>query len=223
MGASIGHAHGISKVVPKDDRKRVVAVIGDSTFLHGGVTPLMDIGYNKGTATVIILDNHATAMTGFQEHPSTGFTIRGEPTHKVDFLELGKALGIKNLKKVNPWNVEETEKVIAEEVEKDEPSLIVSEGPCVMLREAIKEYHKPYSVASDRCTGCKVCINLGCPAISWQPVSGDMAVNVEGKKRKGISVIEKTLCPGCGLCYQVCKFDAIIPPEGKVKYGFELA
>jgi indolepyruvate ferredoxin oxidoreductase alpha subunit len=223
MGASIGHAHGISKVVSKDDKKKVVGVIGDSTFLHGGVTPLMDIGYNKGTSTIIILDNNATAMTGFQEHPATGFTIRGEPTHKVDFLELGKVLGIKNRKKVNPWNIEETEKVIAEETEKEEPSLIVSQGPCVMLREAIKEYHQPFSVDADKCRGCRTCINLGCPAISWQAVSGKMAITAEGKKRKGISVIEKTLCPGCGLCYQVCKFEAIIPPEGEVTYGFELA
>jgi indolepyruvate ferredoxin oxidoreductase alpha subunit len=222
MGASIGHAHGISKVVSAGDRKRVVGVIGDSTFLHGGVTPLMDIGYNKGTATIIILDNHATAMTGFQEHPSTGFTIRGEPTHKVDFLELGKVLGIKNRRKVNPWNLEEMEKVIAEEVEKDEPSLIVSEGPCVMLRQAIKEYHKPYAVDADVCTGCRVCLSLGCPAISWQVVTGDKALTATGKKRKGIAAIEETLCPGCGLCYQVCTSGAIIPPEGEVKHGFEL-
>jgi indolepyruvate ferredoxin oxidoreductase alpha subunit len=202
MGASIGHAHGISKVVSEEDRKRVVGVIGDSTFLHGGVTPLMDIGYNKGTATIIILDNHATA---------------------IDFLELGKALGIKNLKKVNPWNLEETEKVISEETEKDEPSLIVSEGPCVMLRKAIKEYHKPFTIDAEMCTGCRTCLGLGCPAISWQPVSGEMAVTAKGKKRKGIAVIEKTLCPGCGLCYQVCKFGAIIPPEEEAKFGFELA
>ena len=112
MGASIGHAHGISKVTGTEDGKRVVGVIGDSTFLHSGITSLMNIGYNKGTTTIIILDNYATAMTGFQDHPGTGFTIRGEPTHKVDILELGRVLGIKNIRSMNPWDLKEVEKAV---------------------------------------------------------------------------------------------------------------
>ena len=221
MGAGIGHAHGMSKVVGPEDRKKIVGVIGDSTFLHSGVTSLMNIAYNKGTATIIILDNYATAMTGFQEHPATGFTIRGEPTHKVDFMELGKVLGIKNIRKMNPWNLDEVEKVIMEETEKDESSLIISEGPCVMLRQVIKEYHAPYEVDLDKCNGCKICLGLGCPAISWNPVSGEMAITAEGKKRKGVAKIDPTLCPGCGVCYQVCKPMAIQPTEAGTPIGFE--
>ena len=221
MGAGIGHAHGISKVVGAGDRKKVVGVIGDSTFLHSGITSLMNIGYNRGTATIIILDNYATAMTGFQEHPATGFTIRGEPTHKVDFMELGKVLGIKNICKMNPWNLEEVERVITEETEKEESSLIISEGPCVMLRQIIKEYHAPYQVDLDKCNGCKVCLGLGCPAISWSPVGSEMAFTAEGKQRKGVAKIDPALCPGCGVCYQVCKCAAIQPTDVETPFGFE--
>ncbi len=221
MGASVGQAHGICKILGKKDRKKVVAVIGDSTFIHGGITPLIDLAYNKGEATIIILDNHATAMTGFQEHPATGYTLRGEPTERLDFVALAKSMGIRNVRVTNPWDLEEIDRVVTEETAKGEPSLVINQGPCAMLRKEIKEYHSPYAVDQDKCTGCRMCLSLGCPAISWNPVEGEMAISASGKKRKGFSSIEKNLCPGCGLCIQVCKFDAIHPTGHEVVYGFE--
>jgi indolepyruvate ferredoxin oxidoreductase alpha subunit len=221
MGSSIGGAHGMAKALGEKGKGNIVGVIGDSTFLHGGVHPLMDVGYNRSYATIIILDNRTTGMTGQQEHPATGYTIRGEKTHRIDFVELGRALGIENPRKLNPWNLEETERVIKEELDTDEPSLVISEGPCALLRRAFKKYNKPLQVDITKCIGCKACVNLGCPAISYQPVGGEMAMTADGKKRKGISHIEATLCPGCHLCYQVCKFGAIQTQEEKPIFGFE--
>jgi indolepyruvate ferredoxin oxidoreductase alpha subunit len=211
----------MSKALGDKGKGKIVGVIGDSTFLHGGVHPLMDISYNKSYGTIIIMDNWTTGMTGAQEHPGTGYTIRGEKTHKIDLLELGRVLGIENPRKVNPWNLEETEKVVREEIEKDTPSLIISEGPCMMLRRVFKKFNKPLVVDSTKCLGCKTCINLGCPAISYQPVEGEMALTADGKKRKGIAYIDPSLCPGCHLCYQVCKFEAIQSQEEKPIFGFE--
>ena len=221
MGSSIGGAHGMAKALEEKGKGKIVGVIGDSTFLHAGVHPLMDMGYNRSYATIIILDNRTTGMTGQQEHPATGYTIRGEKTHQIDFVELGRVLGIENPRKVNPWNLEETERVITEELETNEPSLVISEGPCALLRRAFKKYNKPLQVDTTKCIGCKACVNLGCPAISYHPVEGEMAVTADGKKRKGISHIEATLCPGCHLCYQVCKFGAIQTQEEKPIFGFE--
>jgi len=221
MGSSIGAAHGMSKALGEKGKGKIVAVIGDSTFLHAGVHPLMNVVYNKSYATTILMDNRTTGMTGSQEHPGTGYTIRGEKTHKIDFAGLGCALGIENPRKVNPWDMEETEKVIREEIEKDIPSLIISEGPCMFVRRVIKKFNKPLVVDSTKCLGCKACINLGCPAISYQPVEGEMALTADGKKRKGISYIDPTLCPGCHLCFQVCKFGAIQTQEEKPIFGFE--
>jgi indolepyruvate ferredoxin oxidoreductase alpha subunit len=221
MGSSIGSAHGMAKALGEAGKGKIVGVIGDSTFLHAGVHPLMDMGYNRSYATIIILDNRTTGMTGQQEHPATGYTIRGEKAHRIDFIELGRALGIENPRKVNPWDLEITEKVVSEELEKDSPSLIISEGPCTLLRRAFKKYNKPLQVDSTKCIGCKTCVNLGCPAISYQLVEGEMAVTADGKKRKGISRIEATLCPGCHLCFQVCKFGAIQSQEEKPIFGFE--
>ena len=221
MGSSIGSAHGMAKALGEKGNGKIVGVIGDSTFLHAGVHPLMNVVYNKSYTTTIILDNRTTGMTGQQEHPATGYTIRGEKTHRINFVELGRALGIENPKKVNPWNLEETERVVREELEKAEPSLVISEGPCALLRRAIKKYNKPLQVDSTKCIGCKTCVNLGCPAISYQPVEGEMAMTADGKKRKGISHIEASLCPGCHLCYQVCKFEAIKSQEERPIFGFE--
>jgi indolepyruvate ferredoxin oxidoreductase alpha subunit len=221
MGSSIGSAHGMAKALGEKGNGKIVSVIGDSTFLHAGVHPLMNVVYNKSHTTTIILDNRTTGMTGQQEHPATGYTIRGEKTHRIDFLELGRALGIENPRKVNPWNLEETEKVIREELERNEPSLVISEGPCTLLRRAIKKYNKPLQVDSSKCIGCKTCVNMGCPAISYQLVEGEMAMTADGKKRKGISHIEASLCPGCHLCYQVCKFGAIQSQEERPVFGFE--
>lgn len=221
MGSSIGSTHGMAKALGEAGKGKIVGVIGDSTFLHAGIAPLMDLRYNKSYATIIILDNRTTGMTGSQEHPGTGYTIRGEKTYKVDFIELGRALGIENPRKVNPWDLEATERVIKEEIEKDTPSLIVSEGPCMLLRRAFKKYNRPLQVDSDKCLGCKTCLNLGCPAISYQPVEGEMALTGDGKKRKGIAYIDPSLCPGCHLCFQVCKFEAIQSQEEKPIFGFE--
>jgi indolepyruvate ferredoxin oxidoreductase alpha subunit len=221
MGSSIGSAHGMTKALGEAGKGKIVAVIGDSTFLHGGVHPLMNMGYNKSYATVLLLDNRTTGMTGQQEHPATGYTVSGETAHRVDFVELGRALGIENPRKVNPWSLEETERVIKEELEKDEPSLVISEGPCMLLRRAFKKYNKPLVVDQTKCMGCKACINLGCPALSYQSVEGEMALTADGKKRKGVSKIDASLCPGCHLCYQVCKFGAIQSQEEKPIFGFE--
>ena len=221
MGASIGQAHGMAKAMGDAGRGKFVGVIGDSTFLHGGIAPLMNIAYNKSYTTIILLDNRTTGMTGSQEHPGTGYTIRGEKTHKIDFVELAKVLGIENIREVNPWNLEEAEKTIREEIKKDSPSLIVTKGPCILLRREFKKYNKPLVIDSTKCIGCKSCVNLGCPAISFQKVEGEMAVTKDGKKRKGISYIEPTLCPGCHLCYQVCKFEAIQSQEERPILGFD--
>jgi len=215
MGASIGHAMGMSKALGKEGKGKFVAVIGDSTFMHSGMTGLANIVYNKSYATVIIADNRITAMTGAQDHPATGYTIRGEETHAVDFVELGKALGFKNVVKANPYDLEEYKKILKEEVEKDEPSLIINQGPCALLKRALPKAKKPYSIDTDKCIGCKQCLGLGCPAITWHAEEG---TNAEGKKRKGYATIESTICNGCGLCYQVCKVDAIGTDE-KVFYG----
>lgn len=221
MGSSIGSAHGMAKALGEKGNGKIVGVIGDSTFLHGGVHPLMNVCYNKSNVTIIILDNRTTGMTGQQEHPATGYNIRGEKAHRIDFVELGRVLGIEAPRKVNPWHLEEAEKVIKEEMERDEPSLVISEGPCALLRRAFKKYNKPLQVDSTKCIGCKACISLGCPAISYQLVEGEMALTAEGKKRKGISYIDPSLCPGCHLCYQVCKFGAIQSQEEQPIFGFE--
>ena len=221
MGASIGQAHGMSKALGDAGRGKFVAVIGDSTFLHGGVTPLMNVAYNKSYATVILLDNRTTGMTGSQEHPATGYTLRGEKTHKIDFAELGRVLGVESIRKLNPWNLEEAEKIIKEETEKNAPSLVISEGPCILMRREFKHYNKPLVVDLDKCIGCKSCVNLGCPAISFSRVEGEMAMTKDGKKRKGVSHIDPTLCPGCHLCYQVCKLGAIRSQEPSPMLGFE--
>jgi indolepyruvate ferredoxin oxidoreductase alpha subunit len=220
MGASIGQTHGMAKALGEAGKGKIVGVIGDSTFLHTGVASLMNIGYNKSYATIIILDNHTTGMTGSQEHPGTGYTIRGEKAHKVDYVELGRVLGIDNPRKVNPWDLETTEKVLRKELEKKEPSLVVSEGPCMLLRRAFKKLNEPLVVDSTKCTGCKACINLGCPALSYHMVEGKTAMTVDGKRRKGISYIDPSLCRGCHLCYQVCKFKAIQSYQEKPNFGF---
>ncbi len=225
MGASVGNAHGISKALGKNALGKHVAIIGESTFLHNGVTPLMDVVYNKGNSTTIILDNKITAMTGHQETPASGYTIRGEKTHAIDFVELAKALGVKeeNIRVVNPYDVEMTENAIKEETQKDEPSVIISEGPCVLLRRALEIQRKPYSVDAEKCVGCRNCLKISCPAISWVPRE-ELPEEIRSKKKekiKGVVKIDPLFCPGCGLCYQICKVGAIVPPEGEEgKYGF---
>ena len=193
MGASIGMALGFEKARGVDFAKKSVAVIGDSTFIHSGITGLIDVVYNKGNTTVIILDNSITGMTGHQENPSTGYTLKGEPTVTLDFESLGRAIGIKRIQTVDAYDIVNLEKIIKEETQAEEPSLIITKRPCVLLKRA-NMVKKPLKVKSDSCKGCKACLKLGCPAIVF---------------RDNKAMINNILCVGCGLCTKVCKFDAI--------------
>jgi indolepyruvate ferredoxin oxidoreductase alpha subunit len=227
MGSSVGVCEGASQVLNEEGQSKMVCVIGDSTFLHSGVTPLLNMVFNKSNATVIILDNWITAMTGAQEHPGTGYTTTGEETHAVDYGELVQALGVaaENIRRVDPYNVEELDRVVKEETAKRSTSVIITkDAPCVLLRRAIISFNKPFAVDQAICTGCRQCIEVGCPAISWDESKAGEYATAEGKtkKRKGVSFIAETICNGCGLCYQICKFGAIKGESDKSDFGFNL-
>lgn len=192
MGAGIGMAHGMEKARGKDFTKKVVAVIGDSTFIHSGITGMIDVVYNKGVSTIIILDNSITGMTGHQQNPTTGFTIKGEPTKNVDLVKLANAVGIDRVVVADPFDLENFEKVVKEETATDEPSVIISQRPCALLKTV--NYGAPCYIDSEKCKNCKMCMKLGCPAISI--------------KDNKIS-IDPSQCNGCMLCTNVCKFGAI--------------
>ncbi len=206
MGAGIGIASGLDRSLGDLARGKAVAVIGDSTFFHSGMTPLLELAYNGGSTTVIIMDNRTTAMTGAQAHPGTGYTLRQEPTITADIEKLAESFGFRRIKIVNPYKVKELEKIVAEELGANEPSLIISRAPCALLKTGRILPDKPYSIDQAACTGCKTCINTGCPALEFvkieKPVEGE-------KKRKGYSKINSALCVGCGTCFEVCKFDAV--------------
>ncbi len=189
MGSSIGIAHGIDKA---GEKKKTVAVIGDSTFIHSGITGLINIVYNKGTSTVIILNNRTTAMTGGQAHPATGYTLREEETKALDFAKLGEAIGIEHVCIIDPYDLDETERVIREEVERSEPSLIITNRPCILLDR--KSRKPPKKIDQEVCKFCKLCLRLGCPALLLK------------EDRLEINPI---LCAGCGLCSRVCNSDAV--------------
>jgi len=200
MGASIGMATGAVKVLSPEERKKVVAVIGDSTFLHTGVNGLMDMVYNKGAATVIILDNRITAMTGRQDNPASGHTLMDDPTNAIDLPLLCKAIGVQHIRTINPLDLEECERVISEEMERPETSVIITDKPCVLIkREGVFTRGKVLAVDAENCTGCRACLKIGCPAIEWVPSSG----------KKGKAHIDPLLCNGCDVCRQLCKFAAI--------------
>jgi indolepyruvate ferredoxin oxidoreductase alpha subunit len=212
MGAGIGGAYGAGKVLGKDGLGKICAVIGDSTLLHTGIGPLIDAVYNKGYSTTIILDNGITAMTGQQEHPGTGFTIQGEPAPMIDYEQLARAVGVRHVRKVDPYKVQETMEVIREEVERDDASVIITQNsPCMLLRRAkpLEKFKTQlYLVDTDTCRGCKVCLEINCPAISWHEEAGQTE---DGHKRKGTAFINKDQCVGCEVCAQICKFEAIVP------------
>lgn len=212
MGSGVGMLHGATKALGKAGLGKLVAVLGDSTFMHSGVLPLADIVYNKGYGTVIVLDNRITGMTGHQEHPGTGFTVRQEPTNMVDYKEIGNAVGVKSVRYIDPYNIKESMEIIKEEMAKEEPSLILcKDSPCMLLRRAkpLERFKNPlYVIDTDKCRGCKACLEINCPAISWREGAGQTA---DGHKRKGTVYINPDQCVGCEVCVQVCKFEAIVP------------
>jgi indolepyruvate ferredoxin oxidoreductase alpha subunit len=211
MGAGIGNAFGMEKALGKESLGKIVAVIGDSTFFHSGITGLVDIVFNRGFTTVVILDNRTTGMTGHQPHPASGLTITGETTHAIDIESLCRGIGVRNVFTVNPHNIAETRKVLKQEVERPEPSVIIAKAPCVLLPEMKKRKDKSlYVILSEKCTGCRTCLKLGCPAIEWVPLTPEEAGRRGYKeKQKGYSRINAVLCDGCGQCAPLCKFKAI--------------
>jgi indolepyruvate ferredoxin oxidoreductase alpha subunit len=212
MGAGIGNAFGMEKALGKEALGKIVAVIGDSTFFHSGITGLIDIVYNRGFTTVIILDNRTTGMTGHQPHPSSGMTIRGDVTTAIDIEALCRAIGVQHVVIVNPHDIETTQKIVKEEIERPEPSVIIAKSPCVLLPEMKKRKdRKLYVVIPEKCTGCRTCLKLGCPAIEWVPLTPKEAERLGYKEsQKGYSRINAVLCDGCGQCAPLCKFRAIV-------------
>ena len=192
MGASISTLHGMEKAKGKDYIKNWVAVIGDSTFMHTGVNSLMNMVYNQGTGTVMILDNSTTGMTGHQDHAATGKTLMGQEVPAINIPDLCRSLGIKNVVEVSAFDTAELERVIKEEVAKDEVSVIITKAPCVLLSKQKTKVCRPLS---NKCKKCGMCLRPGCPALTKNP--------------DGTITIDTTMCNGCGLCAGICKFDAI--------------
>ncbi len=191
MGASVSGLHGYNKAGGAETENKTVCVIGDSTFMHSGVTGLINIAYNQSNSTVIILDNSITGMTGHQQNPTTGYNIKGDPAGKVNLESLCHSVGINSVRVVDPYNLEECERVVKEELAKNEPSVIISRRPCVLLKYVKPK--KPLYINPDKCRGCKRCMKFGCPSISF---------------RDKHAVIDNTLCIGCGVCASLCPFDA---------------
>lgn len=199
MGASISTLHGMEKGKGKEYIKNWVAVIGDSTFMHTGVNSLMNMAYNQATGTVIILDNSTTGMTGHQDHAATGKTLKGEIVPAINIYKLCQAMGIEHIVEVNAFDIKELERIIKEEVERDSISVIITKSPCVLLKGNVFPYK--CKVEKDRCKKCGMCLKPGCPALT--------------RKEDGTIAIDATMCNGCGLCEQLCKFDAIVKESVK--------
>ncbi len=199
MGASISTLHGMEKGKGKEYIKNWVAVIGDSTFMHTGVNSLMNMVYNQATGTVIILDNSTTGMTGHQDHAATGKTLKGEIVPAINIYKLCQAMGIEHIVEVNAFDIKELERIIKEEVKRDSISVIITKSPCVLLKGNVFPYK--CKVEKDRCKKCGMCLKPGCPALT--------------RKEDGTIAIDATMCNGCGLCEQLCKFDAIVKESVK--------
>ena len=195
MGGSISGLHGFNKARGAESEHKTVAVIGDSTFMHSGMTGLANIAYNQSNSTVIILDNSITGMTGHQQNPTTGFNLKGDPCTKIDLETLCKAVGIRRVRVVDPYDLAQCEAAIKEELAAPEASVIISRRPCVLLKYV--KTAPPLTVDKDKCVGCKACMKIGCPAISV---------------RDGKAGVDETLCVGCNVCQQLCKFDALRAP-----------
>ena len=193
MGASISTLHGMEKAKGKDYVKNWVAVIGDSTFLHTGINSLMNMVYNKATGTVMILDNSTTGMTGHQDHAATGKTLKGEPTNSINLVELCHAVGVKNVVVVNAFDVEKLTEVVKESTQSDELTVIITQSPCVLLKG--QKFPNKCVADPEKCRKCGMCLKIGCPAIT--------------KQTDGSIKIDETMCNGCGLCKNYCKFGAI--------------
>ena len=192
MGASISSIHGFNKALGKEAEGKTVAVIGDSTFMHSGMTGLANIAYNQSNSTVIILDNSITGMTGHQQNPTTGYNIKGDPAGKIDLEALCRAMGFDRVRVVDPYDLKAVDTAVKEELAVDAPSVIISRRPCALLKYV--KHNPPLKVDTDACRGCRSCMKLGCPAISI---------------KNGKAVIDNTLCVGCGVCQQLCAFDAL--------------
>ena len=192
MGASVSGVHGFNKARGEASEKKTVAVIGDSTFMHSGMTGLANIAYNGTNSTVIIVDNSITGMTGHQHNPTTGYNIKGDPATKIDLEALCHALGINRVRVVDPYDLKAAEAAVMEELEADEPSVIISRRPCALLKSV--KANPPLTVDNEACRSCKMCMKIGCPAISM---------------KNGKAKIDATLCVGCDVCKQLCAFNAI--------------
>ncbi len=194
MGASLSGMHGFNKARGHEYEHKMVGVIGDSTFMHSGMTGLADIVYNNSASTTIILDNSITGMTGHQQNPTTGYNIKGDPAAKVDLEALCKAMGITRVRVCDPYDLADTDRAVKEELAADEPSVIISRRPCALLKGV--KHNPPLKVDTDKCVGCRSCMQIGCPAIAID--------KADGKAR-----IDATLCVGCGVCTQMCHFGAL--------------
>lgn len=192
MGSSISCLHGFNKVRGEESQNQTVAVIGDSTFMHTGLNSLVNVAYNASNSTVIILDNSITGMTGHQQNPTTGKNLKGDPAAAVDLEALCHAIGIKRVRVADPYHLAEMEQAITEELAVNEPSVIISRRPCALLKHV--KHNPPLHVENDQCKSCKMCLKLGCPAISM---------------KDGKAYIDHTQCVGCGICEELCKFGAI--------------
>ena len=198
MGASISSLHGFNKARGAEAEKNTVAVIGDSTFMHSGMTGLANIAYNQTNSTVIILDNSITGMTGHQQNPTTGFNLRGDPAGKIDLEALVRSMGINRVRVVDPYNLAEAEQAVKEELAAEEPSVIISRRPCALLKSVKRQ--PAIKVNPDKCKSCKACMKLGCPAISF---------------KDGHAKVDATQCFGCKVCSELCKFGAFETMEGE--------